>query len=68
VCRSAGAGEKANAMMMAGQKGLVCKSLENEMAAPKMGPDLSKALTPAQTDAAWQKWLNSIIVIPATGG
>jgi hypothetical protein len=67
VCREAVAGEKPNAMMMAGSKGMVCKSLAKEMSAKRMGPDLSGALTPAQIDAAWQKWLNTVIVIPMTG-
>jgi len=68
VCRAAAPGEKPSAMMTVGNTALVCKSLAKEMSASKMGPDLSNALTPAQADAAWQKWVNSIIVIPPTGG
>jgi hypothetical protein len=67
VCRAAVVGEKPNAMMTGDSKGMICKSLAKEMSAGHMGPDLSNALTPAQIDAAWQKWLHSVIVIPMTG-
>jgi hypothetical protein len=32
------------------------------------GPDLSKALSADQVDAAWRIYINSIFVVPGGGG
>lgn len=68
LCRPATAKEHGNAMMMDSHALMVCKSLPAAGAAT-MGPDLSsKALTPAQVDAAWHKWLDAQLAVPAVGG
>ena len=69
LCRPAEAKEHGNAMMSdAHEGGMVCKSLPAMTGDKRMGPDVSKALTPAQVNEAWQKWLNAQLSIPMTGG
>ncbi|MDB5070788.1 MAG: hypothetical protein JWM87_1899 [Candidatus Eremiobacteraeota bacterium] len=71
VCRPAAAGEKPSAMMMGDAKtAIVCKTMKPEMMMKKGGgPDLSKALTAEQVDAAWRAYIQSAIMIPGgTGG
>ncbi|MEA2688471.1 MAG: hypothetical protein QOJ39_1931 [Candidatus Eremiobacteraeota bacterium] len=71
VCRPAAAGEKPTAMMMGDAKtAIVCKTMNPAMMMKKgSGPDLSKALTAEQADAAWRSYIESAIMIPGgTGG
>lgn len=69
ICRVAASGEKGNAMMMAGQKPLMCKTVAAMMHDGKIsGPDLSKALTTEQVNAAWQAWISAKFSVPATPG
>lgn len=53
ICRTAGSGEKGNAMMHDGKI---------------IGPDLSKTLTVEQAGAAWQAWIATQFAVPATPG
>ncbi|MBV8579066.1 MAG: hypothetical protein JOZ86_00355 [Candidatus Eremiobacteraeota bacterium] len=69
LCRPAAAGEKPMAMMMGTKAPLVCKAIAPQMMQKgKGGPDLSQALTPDQVDAAWRAYIQSVIVVPNTGG
>lgn len=69
ICRPAASGEKGNAMMMAGHGAMMCKSVKAMMHDGKIvGPDLSKALTAEQVNAAWQAYLATQFTIPATPG
>jgi hypothetical protein len=69
ICREAQAGEKGNAMMAGGHTSLMCKSVASMMHDGKIvGPDLSKALTTDQVNAAWQAWVSAQFAIPATPG
>ncbi|MBV9409781.1 MAG: hypothetical protein JO164_13215 [Candidatus Eremiobacteraeota bacterium] len=69
LCRPAAAGEKPIAMTMGTKSPLVCKAIAPQMMQKgKGGPDLSQALTPDQVDAAWRAYIQSVIVIPNTGG
>jgi len=68
MCRPAAQGERANAMMMGATKTeLVCKAMP---AAAQMmhGPDLSKALTVQQVDAAWRAYVESMMSVTGGGG
>ena len=71
VCRNAMSGEKPHAMMVNGKTGLVCKPLTPEMMAMRpqapAGPNTSGTLDPAQQDAAWQTYLQSIFIVPQVG-
>jgi hypothetical protein len=69
ICRPASANEKPTAMMVGANTGIVCKTIHPEMMAKKgSGPDLSHALSADQVDAAWRAYVNSMIVVPPTGG
>jgi hypothetical protein len=71
LCRPAAAGEKPTAMMMGDKKtAIVCKPMNPAMMMKKgSGPDLSKALTTEQVDAAWRAYIQSVILVPGgTGG
>lgn len=71
VCRPAAPGEKPSAMMMGDTKtAIVCKTMKPEMMMKKGGgPDLSKALSAEQVDAAWRAYIQAAIMIPGgTGG
>ena len=68
LCRPAASGEHGNAMMGDSHAAMVCKSMPAMSGERKMGPDVSKALTPAQADEAWHRWLDAQLAIPATGG
>jgi hypothetical protein len=65
-CRPAHTGEKAN--MMAGQNGMVCKPVDEMKQKANPGPDVSKALSADQVNAAWQQWVRTMIVVPTPGG
>ena len=65
LCRPAVAGEKPMAMM--GTKGMECKSMDSMMKNGHMGPDV-KGMTAAQTDAAWQKWIQAAMLIQSNTG
>ena len=68
VCREAKTAEKPNAMMA--KTGLICKAIPaTAMAHGEVGPDLSKALTSQQIEAAWKAYLEKQFSVPApTGG
>ena len=70
ICRAATEKEKPSAMMMgASQTPLVCKKMQPDMMIKgKGGPDLSKALTPEQVDAAWRAWIVQMVSVPGNGG
>ena len=70
LCRPAAAKEKPTAMMMDGKTAIVCKTMDAMMMMKgKGGPDLSKALTPDQVDAAWRDYIATMIGVPGgTGG
>jgi hypothetical protein len=71
ICRPAAAGEKPTAMMAGSSKtGIVCKTMNPEAMMKKgSGPDLSKALSAEQVDAAWRAYIQSMVTIPGgTGG
>jgi hypothetical protein len=70
MCRPATAKEKPTAMMMGSTKTeLVCKSIPPDtMMKGKGGPDLSKALSAEQVDAAWRTWIVNMISVPGNGG
>jgi hypothetical protein len=69
VCRPTQSGEQPNAMLMAGKQALVCKSVVAMMKDNKpAGPDLSKALTPEQIDAAWRTWATAMMQVGGGGG
>jgi hypothetical protein len=69
ICRAASANEKPTAMMVGAKTGIVCKTIHPEMMAKKGGgPDLSHALSADEVDAAWRAFVNSMIVVPPTGG
>lgn len=68
ICRPAAGTEHGNAMMTGSRQMLMCKTLAPGMAEGKAGPDISKALSPAEVNAAWQRWVNAQFEIPATGG
>ncbi len=70
VCRPAAASEKPTAMMMGSNTPIVCKQIPAVMKDGKFagGPDLSKALTPEQANAAWQAWVTMTYNIPTGGG
>lgn len=59
------ASEKPMAMM--GTKGMECKSMSSMMKNGHMGPDV-KGMTAAQTDAAWQAWIQQQMMIQAATG
>ena len=74
VCRVAKTGEIANARMMVANTTLICKPIDSHVSVrmigkvktksvTQMGPVLSAALTPAQMDAAWHAYLNSLFNI-----
>ena len=63
MCRPAAAGEKPTAMM--GSKGIVCKSMA--MKGGHMGPN-TKGMSAAQTDAAWRKWIQEMMLIQSAAG
>lgn len=65
MCRPAMSGEKATAMM--GSKGIVCKMLPKMAPGAMMGPNV-KGMTAAQTEAAWEKWISSQMMLPMNGG
>ena len=64
MCRPAMTTEKPMAMM--GTKGMTCKSMDTMMKGGHMGPDV-KGMSAAQTDAAWQKWVQDAIMIQSAG-
>ncbi len=70
ICRAATEKEKPSAMMMgATQTPIVCKKMQPDMMMKgHAGPDLSKALTPEQVDAAWRAWVVQMISVPGNGG
>jgi len=68
LCRPAGPDEHGNAMMGDSHATMVCKQLPAMSGDKKMGPDVSKALTPGQVDEAWHRWLQGQLAIPSTGG
>lgn len=71
VCRAAAPNEKPTAMMMGDtKKPLVCKTISPDKMMHKGtgGPDLSKALSAEQVDAAWREFIQSQIMVPANGG
>jgi hypothetical protein len=68
ICRPATGKEHGNAMMAQSRQMMMCKPLAPSTAEGKTGPDIAKALTPAQVNAAWQQWVNVQFDIPATGG
>jgi hypothetical protein len=73
LCRPAMAEDKTTQMltMTADKKAVkvVCMTMTPAMhEKAKHGPDLSKALSADQVDAAWRAFLNSMMVVPATGG
>src|ERR1700682_6115281 len=70
MCRQATEKEKPSAMMMgATQTPLVWKKIQPDMMRKgKGGPDLSKALTAEQVDAAWRAWIVQMISVPGNGG
>jgi hypothetical protein len=65
LCRPAVGGEKPMAMM--GSKGIECKSMDSMMKNGHMGPDV-KGMTGAQTDAAWQAWIQQQMLIQSNTG
>jgi hypothetical protein len=65
LCRPAVAGEKPMAMM--GAKGMECKTMDSMMKNGRMGPDV-KGMTAAQTDAAWQAWIQQQMMIQSATG
>ena len=64
LCRAAAAGEKPTATM--GSKGIVCKPTSSMMKGGHMGPD-TKGMNAAQTDAAWRKWIEDMLLIQSAG-
>jgi hypothetical protein len=71
ICRHAAPGEKPSAMMTGDAKiGIVCKTMDPAMMMKKGGgPDLSRALSAEQVDAAWRAYIQSAVTIPGgTGG
>lgn len=70
MCRVATDKEKPSAMMMgATQTPIVCKKMQPDMMLKgKGGPDLSKALSAEQVDAAWRAWIVQMISVPGNGG
>ncbi len=64
LCRPATAKETPSAMTTGTKTGLVCKTIPPGMM--KKGPDLSHALTVEQVDAAWRKFVESMMIV--TGG
>lgn len=68
ICRPASANEKPTAMMVGANTGIVCKPIHSDMTKKGSGPDLSRALSADQVDAAWRAFVNSMIAVPATGG
>jgi hypothetical protein len=70
ICRAASSGEKPTAMMAGSKTGIVCKTMNPEAMMKKGGgPDLSKALSAEQVDAAWRAYIQSMVTIPGgTGG
>ena len=70
MCRQATEKEKPSAMMMGtNQTPLVCKKIQPDMMKKgKGGPDLSKALSAEQVDAAWRSWIVQMISVSGNGG
>jgi hypothetical protein len=71
MCRPAMPNEKPSAILMgvSPRTAIVCKSMPSDvMTKDKSGPDLSKALSADQVDAAWRSYINSIFVVPGGGG
>ncbi|WP_317996469.1 hypothetical protein [Vulcanimicrobium alpinum] len=70
VCRVAAGSEKPNAMMMAGQKPMICKPVAVTMKDGRLvnGPDLSHALTVEQANAAFAKWYAETFSVVTGGG
>jgi hypothetical protein len=70
ICRQATEKEKPSAMMTgATQTPIVCKKIQPDMMMKgKGGPDLSKALTAEQVDAAWRQWIVQMTSVPGNGG
>lgn len=66
ICRPATAKETPSAMTTTTKTALVCKTIPAAMM--KKGPDLSHALSADQVDAAWRKFVDSMIVVSAGGG
>ncbi len=66
ICRPATAKETPTAMTTATKIALVCKNIPAAMM--QKGPDLSGALSADQVDAAWRKWVQSMIVVSGDGG
>ena len=66
ICRPATAKETPTAMTTATKTALVCKTIPAAMM--KKGPDLSHALTADQVDAAWRKFVESMVIVSGDGG
>ncbi len=64
IYRPATAQETPTAMTTNTKTALVCKTVSHDIM--KKGPDLSKALTPEQVDAAWRKFFDAAMIV--TGG
>ena len=69
LCRPAAAGERAVATTMNANTALACKQVDAMMRNGQVvGPDLSRALTVDQVDAAWRDYYLKAFVVPVTGG
>ncbi|MEO7040479.1 MAG: hypothetical protein ABI186_10665 [Candidatus Elarobacter sp.] len=70
LCRSALGKEHPTGMLMDFKSTpIVCKTMNGEMMMNgKGGPDLSKALTSAQVDAAWRAYVTTMINVSGDGG
>ena len=66
ICRTAAAKETPSAMTMGTKTPLTCKSVPAAMV--KKGPDLSRALSAEQVDAAWRTFVESMIHVGGDGG
>ena len=66
ICRPATAKETPSAMTMGTKTPLTCKSVP--AAVVKKGPDLSRALSAEQVNAAWRAFVESMIQVGGDGG
>lgn len=70
LCRPATEKEHPTAMLMDGKTPIVCKPMNAAMMMMngKGGPDISKAQTPAEVDAAWRAYITSMITVAGDAG